>query len=96
MLFAQLATATYAQATTDAGLGKRSEVGGLISRGRQRRRCLAAAVISKSCGTGMLPGSPALLSVATRAFASNANLFARVIAIETNCPKAIRLQVCYF
>ena len=88
-----------AQSATDplTGLGKRPEIGGT-----NQPRAVPQSPIASSGNTEIMrhrdfAGKPCLsVGGFARSFATNANLFDHVISVENSCPKAIRLQVCYF
>jgi len=75
--------------------GARPEVGGTY-RPRLQPETPASGGAAETQRHRDFAGKPCMtVSGSARAFATNAKLFDHLINAENNCPKAIRIQVCY-
>ncbi|MBR0750756.1 hypothetical protein JQ604_01000 [Bradyrhizobium jicamae] len=98
VVLAGVAGSAFGQTATDplTGYGRRPEVGGT------RPGSVQTPLIRSSSDVEILrhrdfAGKPCLsVGGFARPFTTNPNLFDHVISTENNCPKAIKLQVCYY
>lgn len=99
VLMLDVGGAVRAQTATDplTGLARRPEVGGTYQQRDSNRPLIASSNDIEILRHRDFAGKPCLtLGGYARPFTTNQNLFDHVIAVENSCPKAIKLQLCYF
>jgi hypothetical protein len=88
-----------AQTATDpiTGLARRPEVGGTYQQPDTNRPLIASSSDIEILRHRDFAGKPCLtFGGYARPFTTNQNLFDHVVAVENGCPKAIKLQLCYY